>query len=351
MEGEGKREYDKGFSIADIFPKNTVGFVSAKDFLNISFSKNETEKKVLDLQHIDEISFRIKYKALKDSRDWKYDFAKKDSKDLDFEKIIQVTYRPFDSRTTYYTGVSRGLYASPQAGIFTNFINKENLGLVASKINRQISFGYFFVTNKIMDFHILDNAGDSTSVFPLYIYLNNEKIPNINKEIWNKINEIAGETSPENILDYIYAVLHSPIYREKYKEFLKTDFPKVPFSKDKKTFFELAKLGEKLRNFHLMNDRNLEDFETKFDVVGDNVVEKIKYENKKVFINEKQYFENVPEVAWNFYIGGYQPAQKWLKDRKGRTLDYENILHYQKIIKVLIETEKIMGKIGETELI
>jgi hypothetical protein len=100
-----------------------------------------------------------------------------------------------------------------------------------------------------------------------------------------------------------------------------------------------------------MNDKSIEDFETKFDVIGNNVVEKIKYESRKVYINKNQYFENIPKDAWNFYIGGYQPAQKWLKDRKGRALGYEDILHYQKIIKVLVETDKIMKAIDEINFI
>jgi len=177
--------------------------------------------------------------------------------------------------------------------------------------------------------------------------------------------------APIDILDYIYAVLHSPGYREKYKEFLKIDFPRVPYPTDAATFWELVALGGELRQIHLLESATVGQFITKFPVGGDNVVEKIVFDGTRtslsaselphaetdvrvptgrVYFNPTQYFENVPETAWNFYIGGYQPAQKWLKDRKGRTLNYDDIQHYQKIIVALSETDRIMKEIDEIEL-
>lgn len=153
-----------------------------------------------------------------------------------------------------------------------------------------------------------------------------------------------------DILDYIYAVLHSPIYREKYKEFLKIDFLKVPYPKDPATFWKLVELGGELRQIHLLESPVVEKSTTQYPIDGNNIVEKIKYEDKKVFINETQYFENVPPVAWEFYIGGYQPAQKWLKDRKGRELSFDDILHYRKIVMALMETARIMKKIDGIEI-
>jgi predicted helicase len=141
--------------------------------------------------------------------------------------------------------------------------------------------------------------------------------------------------------------LHSPVYRERYKEFLKIDFPRVPYPKDKKTFKELVKLGTELRLLHLLESPKVNQFITTFPKLGSDVVEKIKYNNGNVIINEEQYFGKVPEAAWNFYIGGYQPAQKWLKDRKGRKLTNEEIEHYQKIIVALVETDRIMKEIDE----
>ncbi len=139
--------------------------------------------------------------------------------------------------------------------------------------------------------------------------------------------------------------MHSPTYREKYKEFLKIDFPRVPYPKDTTTFWQLVKLGGELRQIHLLESPLVEKLLTQYPVDGNNVIDKIKYTDDKVHINDSQYFDNVPEVAWNFYIGGYQPAQKWLKDRKGWALEFEDIVHYQKIIVALTETDRLMKEV------
>ena len=151
-------------------------------------------------------------------------------------------------------------------------------------------------------------------------------------------------------MDYIYAVLHSPTYREKYKEFLKIDFPRVPYPQNKETFWQLVKLGGEIRQIHLLESPTVENFITQYPESGDSEVTKPNYKDGKVYINDEQYFDNVPEVAWNFFIGGYQPAQKWLKDRKGRKLEFEDILHYQKIIVALSETDRIMKEIDKIEI-
>jgi predicted helicase len=163
--------------------------------------------------------------------------------------------------------------------------------------------------------------------------------------------------APIDVLDYIYAVLHSPAYREKYKEFLKIDFPRVPYPKDKDTFWQLVKLGGEILQLHLLESAQVEKFITQYPVDGNNVVVKPRFEYSaeqastgRVYINDSQYFDNVPEIAWNFYIGGYQPAQKWLKDRKDRKLEFEDMLHYQKIIVALTETDRIMKEIDKIEI-
>jgi predicted helicase len=206
--------------------------------------------------------------------------------------------------------------------------------------------------------YLSKNISKSNEIFDNSI----ERIPNLNIEIVNKIaeklvltftneKETAKDTfAPIDILDYIYAVLHSPTYREKYKEFLKIDFPRVPYPKDSTTFWKLVKLGGEIRKIHLLESPIVEKYITQYPVDGDNLVVKIRYENTKVLINDTQYFANVPEVAWNFYIGGYQPAQKWLKDRKDRKLEFEDILHYQKIIVALAETDRLMKEIDKIEI-
>ncbi|AEB28324.1 hypothetical protein FN3523_0467 [Francisella hispaniensis] len=143
-------------------------------------------------------------------------------------------------------------------------------------------------------------------------------------------------------------MLHSPSYREKYKEFLKIDFPRVPYPTIE-TFWQLVELGSQLRQIHLLESPVVTEYITSYPVDGDNIVDKPTYKGGKVYINKEQYFDNVPEVAWNFYIGSYQPAQKWLKDRKGRELGFEDILHYQKIIVALTETDRLMREIDKIE--
>ncbi|MBN2546295.1 MAG: DNA methyltransferase, partial [Spirochaetes bacterium] len=157
---------------------------------------------------------------------------------------------------------------------------------------------------------------------------------------------LASDTfAPIDILDYIYAVLHSPKYREKYKEFLKIDFPRVPYPENKETFWRLVKFGGEIRTIHLLENPIVDKFITTFPVNGDNKVVKVTYEDGKVWINKEQYFDRVPEAAWNFYIGGYQPAQKWLKDRKNRVLTFDDIMHYQKIVVALKETDRLMKEV------
>ena len=154
--------------------------------------------------------------------------------------------------------------------------------------------------------------------------------------------------------------MHSPTYRSTYKEFLKIDFPRVPYPKEKDTFWQLVKLGGEIRQIHLLESPKVEQYITQYPIDGDNVVGKPKYvpipKNEdtgvlqgNVFINDSQYFANVPLTAWKFYIGGYQPAQKWLKDRKDRKLEFEDILHYQKIIVALTETDRIMKEIDKID--
>jgi len=289
-----------------------------------------------------------------------------DSKILEIEfliKPVNYSYRPFDNR---YTIFDKTILQRARYDVMKHLL-KPNLSLQITSQNRQLSLGYIFISNCISDRHLLDSAADSMSVFPLYLYPEKEsktasRTPNLNLEIVQKIagglgleftNEKESESgtfAPIDILDYIYAVLHSPTYREKYKEFLKIDFPRVPYPKDKETYWKLVRLGGELRQIHLLESPAVEKYITKYPADGDNVVNKIKYQDGKVYINDTQHFANVPEVAWSFFIGGYQPAQKWLKDRKGRKLEFDDILHYQKIIVALTETDRIMKEVDGINL-
>lgn len=173
---------------------------------------------------------------------------------------------------------------------------------------------------------------------------------NFNPEIYAEICRKAGLGGVKGhelkVFDYIYGVLHSPEYRSTYAEFLKSDFPRIPYPASPETFGHIADKGEQLRLLHLMDDAAVGTTPYPFKGAGSGIVEKpIHTDEGKVFINPHQWFEGVPRIAWEFHIGGYQPAQKWLKDRKGRVLSFDDVRHYQKIITILSETDRIMGEI------
>ncbi len=159
----------------------------------------------------------------------------------------------------------------------------------------------------------------------------------------------TGEARPSEVkvFDYIYGVLHSPDYRRSFAEFLKTGFPRVPYPNSPEVFRQVSEKGEQLRRLHLMEPAAIGNTPYPYVGNGDDVVAAgyPKFESGKVYINKDQYFADVPKVSWDFYIGGYQPAQKWLKDRRGRLLSFEDITHYQRIVKILSETDRIMREI------
>lgn len=386
-------EYNYGFSINELFPTNSVGIVTARDEFTIQNSKEEVIKVIDGFLNLDDEAARIKFNLGKDVRDWQVNFAKKDLENYypNIERIVDITYRPFDERKTFYTGKSKGFHCYPRNEVMQHFIKGKNLGLVIGRQGQVVGsmpWNLSFITNSITDFNLYYRGGGN--VFPLYQYPTNdsqqnlletsERTPNLNAEIIKEMAKGLGLTfvpeketesnvcfansdevrpefrltfAPIDVLDYIYAVLHSPTYREKYKEFLKIDFPRVPYPKASslserasgEDFWKLVELGGELRQIHLLESPIVENYITQYPEDGDNIVTKPSYKNGNVYINEMQYFANVPQVAWEFYIGGYQPAQKWLKDRKGRELSYEDILHYQKMIVALAETDRIMKEI------
>lgn len=344
--------------IDELMTIGTSGSVSANDNLNISFSSKEQMEKILDLINLPEETWREMTNKKRDSRDWTYQTAKNDAKG-NVNNISLISYRPFDIRYTCYTGKSRGLYSSPQQKVM-HHLQKNNIALCCIRINSRDNHTYF-VAQHIVDKTILSSK-DNANVFPLYLYTTNlegkeEKMPNLNAEEWQKFNAAVGrEVSPEELLHYIYGVLHSPSYRERYKEFLKIDFPRIPLPNDEDEFKRYGGFGARLIGLHLMRGAGTWQLEAQYNVGGSNTIEEVRFEPimqpigatgmGNVWINGTQYFGNVPAEAWNAYIGGYQPAQKWLKDRKGRSLTYDDIRHYLRIIHALSETQRIMREIG-----
>lgn len=363
-----QEEYEKGVKVDELMKVNAIGLKSQNDRASIAFNQDECDVLKRDFQKLTVSEIENKY-GFKDSRDWKISLAKEDLKN---NSIIadNIAYRPFDNRSILYTGQIKGIVGYPRYNIMQHLLH-DNLAINTIRINRDYLFA-IYVTNSITDKTLLSSK-DDVNVFPLYLYPNEngdpstslrfaqddklQRKPNLDEKIWSKIDKsVKLKTTPEQIFDYIYGVLHTPSYRNKYKEFLKIDFPRIPYPENKAEFERIVSIGNKLRKLHLMEE--IPPQKTSFDIEGDNVVTDVKYEKEfpgqagndnygKVYINKTQCFANVPDLAWNFYIGGYQPAQKWLKDRKNRTLTYDDISHYRKIIAILLETHKLMQKLDE----
>lgn len=360
--------YELGFKVDVLFKFNACGIVTARDGLVIHQKRNELDEVIKDFTSLDEAKFRNKYNEKVDSRDWTYLNAKKE---IENSTILKVDYRPFDRRFIIYSPKSKGILSYPRNEIMKHMIKSNNLGLLICKQQSTFDFQHIFITNTLSDkCSVSLQTKEATYHFPLYLYPEttgiisqlSERVSNLDSVIVNQIannlkltftneKESTENTfAPIDILDYIYAILHSPTYRVKYKEFLKIDFPRVPYPKDATTFWQLVKLGSEIRQIHLLESPTVEKYITQYPEDGTNMVTKPTYTNGKVYINDTQYFNNVPETTWNFYIGGYQPAQKWLKDRKDRKLEFDDILHYQKIIVALAETERIMNEIDKIEI-
>ena len=310
----GKEAYEKGFGIDELLKINSMGVTTGKDKVFVNTSLHDLQSVIIS-----------EYGC------------------CDEKLVRNVLYRPFDKQYLYYD-VSK--LARARESLAKNF-DKDNYGLCLIRINSRDEGLTVFITDKITDKTLLSSK-DNANVFPLYLYpsdgeekTDETRKPNLDEKIWRKIDKCTKlKTTPEQVFDYIYGVLHTPSYREKYKEFLKIDFPRIPYPENKEEFERVVSIGKKLRKLHLMEE--VPPQATSFAIEGDNVVSEIRFEKEKVYINKTQYFGNVPDLTWNFYIGGYQPAQKWLKDRKNRPLTYDDISHYRKIIAILLETHKLM---------
>lgn len=345
-----EEEYSKYTPLDSLFNINSSGVETQNDRVTVHITKNELSDVLNDFVSLDAEQIRTRW-SIKDGRDWKLQEIIGDIRN-NVGSITKVQYRPFDNRYTYYSSKSKSFVAYPRAAVMDNLAIHENVALLTTQKNRQLSKNYFFISKFIADRHALDTAGDSMGVFPLYIYHKDDtKTPNFNPATLKNFTKKITAPKPEDIFDYVYAALHSPKFQEEYKEFLKNDFARVPAPKNDKQFGEIVAIGKKLREVHLTTSDGLDALITTYPVDGDNEIDKFKFSDDKVWINDKQYFGNVPEIAWNFYIGGYQPAQKWLKDRKGRKLSSADIEHYQKIIKILVETDRLMQEVDKVGVV
>jgi predicted helicase len=355
-------DYNNGINIRYLFPANVLGFQTHRDEFAIAMEKSGILNRAKDLLN-KELSDEFIYKnySISDNRDWKLSSARHiiQTDEKWNSKILLCNYRPFDERYCYLSEV---MMDYPRNDIMKHFLIGTNIGLALCRQLKTSDFYHCFIQNRIVEScYVSNKTSEGCYSFPLYIYADSSyskgkksRRPNLDQKIVAVIadkldlafeNEKSGDKdkfAPIDLLDYIYAILHSPKYRETYKEFLKIDFPRIPYSSDRNSFWRLVSLGGELRQLHLLESPVFDTIAPEPGAVGKVSVEKIRYVDGKVFVNDDFCFANVPQTAWEFYIGGYQPAQKWLKDRKGRVLSGEDITHYRKTIIALTETARVM---------
>jgi len=362
-------EYEKGWKVTDIFIFTGEGFTSHRDDFAVAFTLAEIEKRLYALAKDDDSDETIRETFnLKDTGTWKLSVARKALKsDKDIGKAIQTClYRPFDKR---FCLLHTSIMDRPRMQTQSQMM-KPNLALSTIR-NVEIAGGFTHVlcVAQVIDRHAV-SLKEINYLLPLYLYPvegemqleEGHRRPNLNPDFIKAFSDKLGlkfisdgkgdlisTFGPEDIFNYAYAVFHSPTYRSRYAEFLKIDFPRLPLTSDKELFRSLAEKGAKLVSLHLMESPLLNNLITRYPVAGSNSVDKVTYDdkNQRVYINKTQYFEGVPPEVWNFHIGGYQVAQKWLKDRKDRTLTYDELTLYQKIVVALKETIRLMTEIDK----
>ncbi|QDZ12278.1 type ISP restriction/modification enzyme [Devosia ginsengisoli] len=373
-------QYEMGVAINLLFLKSGNGIVTKRDQLCVQRSRVAVWETMLAFRDQPEAEVRRAYGIPADVRDWRYDWAKADVlAHFDPAYIQSINYRPFDQRFLLYTGNARGFVGWPVRQIMSSYLAGPNLGLLAPKANRDAAFAHAFVTERPSEAIFLSGTTGSNAMnLPLYFYpdasaqsdafATGHRALNLDPKLFAAICKAGGidsadQAGPEDdfrsatgdarpsevkVFDYVYGVLHSPDYRATYAEFLRIDFPRIPYPASPEVFRDVSKKGEALRRLHLMEANVVGDTPYVFAGEGDDVVAAgyPKFVDGRVHINPNQGFDGVPEVTWNCFVGGYQPAQKWLKDRRGHPLSWDDIGHYQKIVKILTETARIMGEIN-----
>jgi len=366
--------YQKFIKVTEIFPVSSTGIKTHRDHFVIDFDRNTLKRRIqmfLDPGLPDDM-VRTSFK-LRDNRDWKMvDKRKSIQNDKAWDsKTVPYFYRPFDIRWLFYhyDAVDFG-----RENVMYHILH-ENIALVTCRQQKGVGFRHAFVTDVVGDGNAISlHTREYNCYFPLYLYITpedtagelspasgllrktnlaRELTATINRELTSegKLTEKASDIDPRNILHYIYAVLYSIVYRERYAEFLRIDFPRVPFTKGVKLFQKLAALGERLVDLHLLRSSELDPPIARFQGEGDNRVQTgkkgLRYdaEAQRVYINEEQFFEGVPAEVWEYPIGGYQVCHKWLKDRKDRCLSLEEIKTYCRIVTALSKTIEIQADI------
>ena len=372
------KRFQSYLSIPAIFPVNSVGIVTARDHLTIHWTPQQVWTTVLNFVSLDPEIARQGYELGNDARDWKVKLAQEDLKKSGPTKknIVSILYRPFDIRFTYYTGNSKGFHCMPRGEIMRHMLQPNLAVILPRRVETAIPWSHVFLSSHLVE-HVAVSLKTIDYCFPLYLYEESGsrgsgrrsrfsryqhtfvfepaaaysvRRPNINSNLLVSLSNVfKRRPSPEEIFHYIYAVLYSDVYRKKYAEFLKSDFPRVPFTKDYKLFNKLSEKGEELVELHLLKSKKLSKPIAKCEGTGGLTVVKVTYDEKKgrVNINPDKYFVGVPREVWEYHIGGYQVAEKWLKDRKGKGLSSEEVTHYTKVVTAIAETINIQETLDD----
>jgi len=332
---------EESFSLRSLFVNSGLAPLTKRDKAVVQFSRNGVTELLDNAEKLDANAFRAYY-ALGQDTDWRVDRAIGDvQKNRATLAIIDYVYRPFDVRKVPYTG-QKGLFARPCFSVLGALLHPKNYALCTTRQVRDNSFRHCLITPFLPDKACIS---DGTYAFPLYrlpegwdytpaeilagVTQSGQKIElelNMRPEILAKISETIDEpVRGEDVFDYIYGVLNDREYRTKYFEFLKIEYPRIPYPKDKTEYQRFVERGTWLRRLHLMDETLALPPVATFDIAGSNLVECVRYDEsaQRLWINDTQYFAHVPRAVWDHYVGAYQPARLWLQKRIGRRLDYD----------------------------
>ena len=373
-------EYEAWPQVTSIFAQKVAGIITARDALVIDFDRDRLLGRVVDFVKCKDTRTGLLEKfKLKENYAWRVEQAQAELRNvLDSvpkERFVQtILYRPYDKRVVFY---HRSVVWRTRNDLMPTMLAGDNLGLITTRGTKDKWDVH--VTERICA-HKTCSAYDVNYLFPLYLYPGKVKhygaaagwptgkkgrrpnlAPEFVQECAAKLDvtfvpdgggDLTGTFGPEDIFHYAYAIFHSPTYRERYAEFLKTDFARVPLTGDKKLFARLCELGAELVGLHLL--QRVPTPQVTYPERGNNTVQRTGKQAYKpptsqdpgrVYINDAQYFENVFPEVWEFYVGGYQVCEKWLKDRKDRTLSYDDIEHYRRMTEAVRQTIRLMGEI------
>lgn len=353
LSAERKSQYDIGWPLTKIFDLQGSGMMTNRDRVTVQFTPEDVWSVVEDFSRRAEGDLRQKYRLGKEGRDWRLERAKSDviSSGPVKSLISDIQYRPFDHRYTYYTGNTRGFIGWPVAPIWNELRGSDNIALVSSRMTKGEDFAHAFVSDVMYEkIGLSSKTSNNSFVFPLQ----RGASENFSRDFRDFLDaRYAEHYDPELILGYIYAVLHAPTYRARYAEFLRIDFPRIPFAETPAQFEALSALGWELIQTHLLktvprSNPRLGDYTGK----GDHTVETVRYspQEETIWINGTQGFANVPQAVWDFHIGGYQVIDKYLKSRRGRTLDLDEQTHVGRIAESLNFTIGQMARIDAAYL-